>query len=137
MTLVLFPVLVSQMAMFRSLNISSASGHTSADNTSCRSSYKICFEATAETEFSNIFSGKQSRQGVVFVSRCLIRIVCLLFSPVLIEIGICRQIVIKSPNMKTYENLSAGSGVVAFGQADGWTDRHDGVSTVYSPCKDA
>jgi hypothetical protein len=36
-----------------------------------------------------------------------------------------------------YENLWDGSGVVAFRQADGRTDRHDGLSSRYSPCKDA
>ena len=37
--------------------------------------------------------------------------------------------------MKMYENLSDGSGVVAFGQVDGQADRHDALSSRYSPCK--
>jgi hypothetical protein len=35
--------------------------------------------------------------------------------------------------MKMYENLSDGSSAVAFGQADGGPERHDGVSSRYSP----
>jgi hypothetical protein len=39
--------------------------------------------------------------------------------------------------MKMYENLSDGSGAVAFGQADGRPDRHEAVSSRYSPRKDS
>ena len=72
-----------------------------------------------------------------------IRIKCLVLCPILTEIGICRQIFIESKYKNVWKPVGRKwrccirTGGRAGGRTDGRTDRHDGVSSRYSPCKDA